>query len=70
MSVPSHLDRILAELRQLLALATVITIILRAATLNILASRERLSYRAVGCSGLEGGTLAAFGAGGARAKIF
>ena len=70
MSVPSHLDRILTELGQLLELVTVITVILRAATLNIPVFRERLSYRAVGCSGLEGGTLAALGAGGARAKIF
>jgi len=29
-----------------------------------------ISYRAAGCSGLGGGTLAAFGAGGAKDKIF
>jgi hypothetical protein len=41
MSVLSHLDRILTELRQLLELGTVTTIIVRVATLNILAFRER-----------------------------
>jgi hypothetical protein len=41
MSVLSHLDRILTELRQFLELGTVTTIIVRAATLNILAFRER-----------------------------
>ena len=41
MSVLSYLDRILTELRQFLELGTVTTIIVRAATLNILAFRER-----------------------------
>jgi len=40
MSVLSHLDRILTELRQFLELGTVTTIIVLAATLNILAFRE------------------------------
>jgi hypothetical protein len=40
MSVLSYLDRILTELRQLLELGTVTTIIMRAATLNILAFRD------------------------------
>jgi hypothetical protein len=40
MSVLSYLDRILTELRQFLELGTVTTIIVRAATLNILAFRE------------------------------
>jgi hypothetical protein len=40
-SVLSYLDRILTELRQLLELGTVTTIIVRVATLNILAFRER-----------------------------
>ncbi len=40
-SVLSHLGRILTELRQHLELGTVTTIIVRAATLNILAFRER-----------------------------
>jgi hypothetical protein len=40
-SVLSHLGRILTELRQHLELGTVTTIIVRAATLNTLAFRER-----------------------------
>jgi len=40
MSLLSYLDRILTELRQLLGLATVITIILPAAPLSSLAFRE------------------------------
>ena len=41
MSVLPYWDRILTELRQLLELGTFTTIIVRVATLNILAFRER-----------------------------
>jgi hypothetical protein len=68
-SVLSHLGRILTELRQHLELGTVATIIVRAATLNTLHSRTD-SYCAAGSGGLDGGTRAVFGAGGAKAKIF
>jgi hypothetical protein len=40
-TLAAKLDRILTELRQLLELGTVTTIIVRVATLNILAFRER-----------------------------
>lgn len=40
-SVLPYLDRILTELRQLLELGTIITIVMWAATLNILAFREQ-----------------------------
>jgi hypothetical protein len=68
-SVLPYLDRILTELRQFLELGTVTTIIVRAATKYSRVPRM-ISYRAVGCSGLGSGILAAFGAGGAKDKIF
>jgi hypothetical protein len=72
MSVLSYLDRILTELRQFLELGTVTTHHCAGCDFKHSRIPRTISYCAAGCGGCAGlgETWTAFGAGGAKAKIF